>query len=65
MSCGVGRRHGSDLMLLRLWHRLVAAALIIPLAWEPPHAMGAATEKTKKNFFLIKQKDSKYKEPPT
>ena len=50
MSCGVGRRHGSDLALLWLWCRLAAVALIRPLAWEPPHAVGAALkgEKTKK-----------------
>jgi len=45
MSCGVGHRHGSDLALLWLWHRL--AALIQPLAWEPPYAAGAALKKTK------------------
>ena len=32
MSCGVGRRQGSDLALLWLWHRLAAVALIRPLA---------------------------------
>ena len=36
LSCGVGHRHGSDLALLWLWCRLEAAALIRPLAWEPP-----------------------------
>ena len=35
MSCGVGHRRGSDLVLLWLWHRPAAAALIRPLAWEP------------------------------
>ena len=42
VSCGVGRRHGSDLMLLWLWHRPAATALIRPLAWEPPYAAEAA-----------------------
>ena len=42
MICDVGQRHGSDLALLQLWHRLAARALIRPLAWEPPYAMGAA-----------------------
>ena len=28
VSCGVGRRHGSDLMLLWLWRKLEAIALI-------------------------------------
>ena len=27
-----------DLALLWLWRRLAAAAPIVPLAWEPPHA---------------------------
>ena len=48
MSCGVGRRHGSDLALLWLWCRLAATALIRPLAWEPPYAVSAALEKDKK-----------------
>ena len=37
MSCGVGRRHGSDPTLLWLWRRPRAAAPIRPLAWEPPY----------------------------
>ena len=36
------------LVLLWLWRRLVAAALIQPLAWEPPYAMGAALKRPKK-----------------
>ena len=48
MSCGVGRRCGSDAVLLWLWHRLVATAPIRPLAWEPPHAMGVAQELAKR-----------------
>ena len=31
-----------DLALLWLWHRLAAAVLNPPLAWEPPYAMGTA-----------------------
>ena len=42
VSCGVGHRCGSDLMLLWLWRRPAAVAPIQPLAWEPPHAEGAA-----------------------
>ena len=42
MSCGVGRRHGSDPELLWLWPRLEATAPIRPLAWEPPYAVGVA-----------------------
>ena len=48
MSCGVGRRHGSDLALLWLWGRPTAIAPIRPLAWEPPYAAGAAPEETKR-----------------
>ena len=50
MSCGVGCTHGSDPTLLWLWPRLAATAPIRPLAWEPPHATGAALkgQKTKK-----------------
>ena len=50
MSCGVGRRHGSDLVLL--WYRLAAVALIRLLACEPPYATGVAL-KSKKIFFKI------------
>ena len=48
MSCGVGRRPGLDPELLWLWHRLVATALIQPLAWEPPYVSSAAPKKDKK-----------------
>ena len=48
MSYGVGRRRASDPALLRLWCRPAATAPIRPLAWEPPYAMGAALEKTKR-----------------
>ena len=39
-------------MLLWLWHRPAAAALIRPLAWEPPYAESAALKRQK-----IKNKD--------
>ena len=42
VSCGVGGRHGSDLVLLWLWWRPAATAPIRPLAWESPYASGAA-----------------------
>ena len=48
MSCGVGHRHGLDPTLLWLWHRLAAVALIRPLAWELPCAVGAVLKKKKK-----------------
>ena len=45
MSCAIGRGCSSDPMLLWLWCRLPAAALIGPLAWEPPYAADAALKK--------------------
>ena len=57
VSCGVGRRRGSDPVLLWLWHKPVATTLIRPLAWEPPYAMGAAPEQAKKQ--KNKQKKTK------
>ena len=48
MSCGVGRRLGSDPMLLGLGCRPVAVALILPLARELPYAAGAALKSRKK-----------------
>ena len=46
-------------MLLWLWCRPVAAALIRPLAWEPPCAVGVALKKIKKlkiKTYLLKFK---------
>ena len=51
MSCGVGCTRGSDPTLLWLWRRPAAVALIRPLAWEPPYAIGAALKKKKKKFL--------------
>ena len=48
MSCGVVHRCGLDPTLLWLWCRLVPAAPIGPLGWEPPYAMEVALEKAKK-----------------
>ena len=48
MSCGVGRRHGSDPVLLWLWHRLAATTPIEPQDREPPYAVEANKEKKKK-----------------
>ena len=58
MSCGVGHRHGSDLVVLWLWHRAVATAPIRHLAWEPPHAAGTALKRQKAK----KKKEKKEKE---
>ena len=64
MSCGVGRRRGSDPALLWLWHRLVATALIRPLAWEPPYAAAAAQEMAKRQKKGKKKKKTKKKKIP-
>ena len=45
LPCGVGRSLDSDLVLLWLWHRPMAAAPIRPLAWEPPYAVGVTPPK--------------------
>ena len=48
MCCGVGCRCGADSVLLWLWSRPAATALIQPLAWEPPYATGVAQEMAKR-----------------
>ena len=48
VSCGVGCRHGLDLVFLWLWRRLAATAPIRPLVWESPYAVGAALKKSQK-----------------
>ena len=48
VSCGVGCRHGSDLVLLWLWRGPAAVAPIPPLAWESPYAVGTALKSKKK-----------------
>ena len=48
LSCGVGRRCGSDPTLLWLWCRLVAVTPIRPVAWEPPYAASAALKSKNK-----------------
>ena len=60
VSCGVGCRLGSDPALLCLWYRPAAAAPIRPLAWEPPHAGGAALKKKKKSEIKTKLEDVHY-----
>ena len=48
MNCGVGQGQGSDQVLLWLWQRPAAAALIQPLAWKLPYAASVALIKKKK-----------------
>ena len=54
MGCGVGRRCGSDPMLL--WHRPAAIPLIRPLVWEPPYAAGVALRRQKTKKKVEKEK---------
>ena len=42
-----------DPVLLWLWCMPVAIALIRPLAWEPPYAVGVALEKSKRQKIII------------
>ena len=53
MCCDVGRRCGSDPVLLWLWCRAAAVDPIGPLAWEPPYAIGAALKRQKKSKTKI------------
>ena len=64
MSCGMGRKQGTDPMLLGLWCRPAAAAPIQPLAWELPYAIGvtlkskkAKKEKKKKKSLLFQRQN--------
>ena len=50
MSYGVGQRCGLDPVLLWLWP--AAVALIRPLAWELPYAMGTALKSKEKATVL-------------
>ena len=36
LSCSIGHRCSSDLVLLWLWHRPAVATPVLPLAWELP-----------------------------
>ena len=56
MNCGVGRSPSWNMVLVWLWHRLAAAALIRPLTWELPYAVGVALKRKKMYpviFFLL------------
>ena len=65
MSCGVGHRLGLDLVLLWLWCRPAATALIRPLVWEPSYATGVALkrqkteEKKKKPRIIINETEKR------
>ena len=47
MSCGILCRLGLDPVLLWLWRRVAAAALIGPPDWKHAYAVGAALKKDK------------------
>ena len=59
VSCGVDLRHGLDPMLLWLWCRPAAVALIQPLVWQPPYATGVAlqSKKKKKRWYIYTMED--------
>ena len=61
MSCGVSCRHGLDLALLCLWHRLAAAVPIRPVAWELPYTTGVALKRKKKKEEEMHQKVKYFK----
>ena len=48
LSCGVGCRCCSHLVLLWMWCRPAAIAQIQPLPWKPPSATGSTLKKDKK-----------------
>ena len=54
MSSEVGHRCSLDLALLWLRCRAAAAALILPLAWELPCALGVAIKGKKKKRITEK-----------
>ena len=54
MSYGVNHRLRLDLSLLWLWGRQTAVAPIRPLAWELPHAAGAALKKYRNMYIFTK-----------
>ena len=63
MGAGVARRHGLDLAFLWLWCRLAATALIRPLAWEPPYALGTALKRQKKKKRKEEEEEEKEEKP--
>ena len=65
VSWGVSCRHSPDPALLWLWCRLIAAALIRPLAWELPYAAGVALERKKERKKRYEKTDSDSPPPLT
>ena len=58
MSCGVGRRRGSDPAMLWLWCKPAAAAPMPALAWELPYAACAAIKSKKQTNKNQKPKNT-------
>ena len=54
MRCGVGRRHGLDMVLLWLWCRSAATVPIRPLAWELPYPESVVLKGQKKEKITEK-----------
>ena len=52
MSCGVGHRRSSDLVLLWLWDRPAVIAAIRPLAWQLPYVQGVSLKRKKNDEYL-------------
>ena len=52
VSCSIGHRCSSNPILLWLWYRPAAVALIKPLVWDLPNAAGVALKKEKKKKVL-------------
>ena len=59
MSCGVGRRRGTDPELLWLWRRLAATALIRPLALGTSIRRGFGHKNNTKPKHPLKNKTKK------
>ena len=58
MSCGVGRRHGSDPARLWLWRRPAAVALIRPPSLGTSICQGVALKRQKKKKSQVGDKES-------
>ena len=61
LSCGVGHRRGSHLVLAWMWCRPAAAVLILHLAWELTYTMSVVLKKTPKTKKQTKNYGSKKK----
>jgi len=60
VSCSVGSRHTSDLLLLWLWCGPATVALLQPLAWKPPYVESSALKRPKKKKERERKKKSSW-----